>query len=209
MDPEPVRLSKSDIWNKVEEFRQERIHNEDIPVNIEVVMQSTLGIHPSLLENLQSDISIEGFISLDFKTIYVDEYQYNTNNLYKRVRFTFAHEIGHLMLHREVIEKLDFCSLDEWKQFRMHLPEDTLGWFEWQAYEFAGRLLVPINQLIIEFKAARHEIQKSNTSWSAPKIDDAEMFALVAPLIAPKFDVSTDVIEKRLFKENIMQYIGD
>ena len=210
MDPReinPARLSRDEIWSIAERFREENIFNDTIPVNIEVVMQSTLGIHPIPTENLRRDCTLDGFISLDFKYIYVDEFQYSSDNYYKRVRFTMAHEIGHRVLHRDIIEKINFESEDEWKKFRMNLREESLLGFEWQASEFAGRLLVPLNKLVIEFKAARNEILKSNASWRASKIDNDELFSSVAPLIAPKFDVSTDVIEKRLDKENIMKFI--
>ena len=101
---------------------------------------------------------MDGFISLDFNNIYIDEFLYITENYYKRVRFTFAHEIGHRELHRDIIENIRFEKLEDWINFRIELREDSLGWFEWQASEFAGRLLVPINQLIIEFKSARNEV---------------------------------------------------
>ena len=80
-------------------------------------------------------------------------------------------------------------------------------WFEWQANEFAGRLLVPLDQLVIAFKEARTEILKKNISWNAPKIDDEDLFSMIAPIIAPKFDVSPIVIEKRITKEKIINLI--
>jgi Zn-dependent peptidase ImmA (M78 family) len=207
-DVTPTKLSRGDVQNKAEIFREEHIHNENIPVDIEVVMQSTLGIQPIPIENLQLHCNMDGFISLDFKYIYIDKYHYSTNSYYKRVRFTLAHEIGHRELHRDIIENIKFESLDEWIKFRMNIQEESLGWFEWQASEFAGRLLVPINQLIIEYRTARSEVLRRNTGWNAPIIDDDELFSLTAPLIAPKFDVSTDVIEKRLAKENITKYFS-
>jgi Zn-dependent peptidase ImmA (M78 family) len=209
MDPReivPAKFTRTKIWDITEKFREDYIHNEDIPVNIENVMQSAMGIQIIPVENLQLACSIEGFISLDFKYIYVDKYHYSTDIYYKRIRFTIAHEIGHKVLHRNIIDKIKFQTLNEWIAFRMNLAEDSLGWFEWQAYEFAGRLLVPINKLVDNFRTARNEILKRNTSWKTPAIDDAEIFTLVSPIIANKFDVSMDVIERRLNKEEIMNY---
>lgn len=57
-----------------------------------------------------------------------------------------------------------FLSDDEWKAFRLNLQDEPLRWFETQASEFAGRLLVPIDQLVCAFKEARSEIIKKNTS---------------------------------------------
>jgi Zn-dependent peptidase ImmA (M78 family) len=207
MDPRPPRLMKRDIWEKAEDFRQTYIHNEEVPVDIEIIMQSALDIDPIPIEDLQRHCYIDGFISLDFKYIYIDKSQYCNKSYYKRVRFTIAHEIGHWALHKDLIEKLEFKSIDDWIEFRLNLQESPLGLIEWQAREFAGRLLVPINHLVTEYKMARNEVLKNNMGWDAPKIDDSEMFSLVAPQIAPKFDVSTEVIEKRLDREEINNYI--
>ncbi|MBN1414161.1 MAG: ImmA/IrrE family metallo-endopeptidase [Bacteroidales bacterium] len=203
----PRILSAPQIREQAEQFRQEYIHNEDVPVDIELIMQSSLGIQVIPIEDLQQKCHIEGFISMDLKFIYVDEFQYVTDNYYKRVRFTIAHEIGHRILHRDIIDKTNFESADEWKKFRLSLRDESLGWFEWQAREFAGRLLVPIDRLVTEFKAARNEIIRNNPGWKNLKIGD-ELFSLVAPLIAPKFDVSTDVIEIRLIKEGVSNYFN-
>lgn len=90
----------------------------------------------------------------------------------------------------------------------MGLNDEILGWFETQASEFAGRLLVPVDKLIEEFKSARHTVLKKYSSWNAPKINDDDLFSMVAPLICGAFDVSTEVIERRLRKENVMGLIG-
>jgi Zn-dependent peptidase ImmA (M78 family) len=151
---------------------------------------------------------MEGFISKDFKTIYVDKDLYTDNRYYKRVRFTIAHEIGHFFLHRSSIDGLKFRTETEWIGFRMGINDETLGWFETQASEFAGRLLVPFDRLVESFKEARSVMLKKHTSWNARKINDDELFSIIALMICSKFDVSADVIERRLRKENIMSILG-
>lgn len=89
-----------------------------------------------------------------------------------------------------------------------NVVEATLGWFETQASEFAGRLLVPLDPLVEEFKSKRQSIIKKYSSWSSNKINDDDLFSMVAPMICSKFDVSAEVIERRLRKENIMAFIG-
>jgi Zn-dependent peptidase ImmA (M78 family) len=211
MDPReivPAKLTMSQIRDIAETFRNDYIFNDSIPVDIERIIESTMGITIIPVKSLQHDCDMEGFISRDFKSIYLDEDLYMDNRYYKRVRFTIAHEIGHLVLHRSNIDMVRFLSDDDWKGFRLNLQDDPLRWFETQASEFAGRLLVPIEKLINAFKEARIEIIKKNTSWDAPKIDDEEMLYLIASSISPKFDVSAEVIEKRLRKENAMSLIG-
>jgi len=195
------------VREAAEEFRRSYVFSDGIPVGIELIIQQTMGIQTIPMENLQLDCDMEGYISRDFRYIYVDKRLYDDDNYYKRVRFTIAHEIGHLVLHRSKIEMMKFNSEDEWKNFRIKLENDSLIWFEWQANEFAGRLLVPLDQLVIAFKEARTEILKKNISWNAPKIDDEDLFSMIAPIIAPKFDVSPIVIEKRITKEKIINLI--
>lgn len=211
MDPReivPAKLTMSQIRDIAEDFRKGHIFNDTIPIDIELVVEATIGIRIIPVESLQKGCDMEGFISKDFKSIYVDEGLYLDNRYYKRVRFTIAHEIGHLVLHRSNIDSVRFESENEWKRFRLDIQDEPLTWFESQASEFAGRLLVPVDQLAVAFKEARNETLKKNTRWDAPKIDDEEMVSLTAQVIAPKFGVSVEVIEKRLRKENIMSLIG-
>ena len=143
-------LSTKDVQEIAEEFRNKYIGNEDIPVKIESVMQSAMGMHPIPTEGLYKDCGIDGFMSKDFKTVYVDEDYYVSDIHYKRVRFTLAHELGHRILHYDVQSAITFKSEKEWLDFINDMSEKELSWFEWQAKEFAGRLLVPLNQLVKE-----------------------------------------------------------
>jgi Zn-dependent peptidase ImmA (M78 family) len=203
-----VKLTQDKIREIAEEFRSEYIFNKSLPVDIEHVIEVTMGIIIIPMKGLQKTCDMEGFISKDFKKIYVDEELYMDERYYKRVRFTIAHEIGHLLLHRSNIDGLKFESETDWIKFRMGMNDETLGWFETQASEIAGRILVPFDQLVESFKEARTSIMKTQTSWDSQKLDDEELFSLVAQMICKKFDVSSGVIERRLRKENVMGLIG-
>ncbi|MDO9341460.1 MAG: ImmA/IrrE family metallo-endopeptidase [Bacteroidales bacterium] len=211
MDPGKIvslKLTREKIRDTAEEFRKEYVFDNSLPVDIEHIIEATMGINIIPVESLQKTCDMEGFISKDFRTIYVDEGLYTDDRYYKRVRFTIAHEIGHLVLHRSSIDGLKFSNETDWISFRMGINDETLGWFETQASEFAGRLLVPIDQLVVSFKEARSVVLKKYSSWNAHKIDEDELFSIVAHLICSKFDVSAEVIERRLRKENIMSLIG-
>lgn len=189
MDPReivPAKLTMSQIRDIAEDFRKEYIFNDGIPVDIEQIVEATMGIRIIPAESLQKICDMEGFISKDFKSIYVDADLYMDDRYYKRVRFTIAHEIGHLVLHRDAINLVRFLSEDEWKNFRMNLNDKSLAWFETQASEFAGRILVPLDPLIVHFKEARNETIKMNSGWDTPKIEEEEMFSTTAQIIAPK-----------------------
>ncbi len=202
----PDFLTKEQIWESVENFRQTHIQNEDIPVNIEAIVQSNLGIDVIPVNDIQTLLGMEGFISNDFKNIYVDNQLYITDAYYPRVRFTIAHEIGHYILHRSFIDQLKFDTIDEWKTYRKSLNSDNLGRFEYQANEFAGRLLVPVDKLVVLFRSERKRIIRSQ-SWEDPAHDD-EVIEVAATSICSMFCVSKDVISIRLQREKIKALLG-
>jgi len=203
-----MKISQEKIREEAEIFREQYIFSDSLPVDIEHVIEATMGIRMIPVEGLQKACDMEGFISTDFKSIYVDEFLYTSDRYYKRVRFTIAHEIGHLVLHRSTIDDQKFDNENDWIRFRMGLNDEMLGWFETQASEFAGRLLVPVDPLTEEFRIRRQSILKKYLSWDARKINDDDLFSMVAPLICSRFDVSSEVIERRLRKENVINLIG-
>jgi len=75
MDPRkivPAKLTMSEVRDIAERFRSEYIFNDSIPVDIERIIESTMGICIIPVKSLQHDCDMEGFISRDFKSIYLD-----------------------------------------------------------------------------------------------------------------------------------------
>lgn len=101
-----------------------------------------------------------------------------------------------------------FKNVEDWIKFRLNLNDETLGWFETQASEFAGRLLVPIDPLVEEFRSKRDGILRKYSSWDSKPMSDDDLFSMVAPIVCGRFDVSAEVIERRLRKENILAILG-
>jgi Zn-dependent peptidase ImmA (M78 family) len=203
-----VKLSQDKIREEAELFRKDHIFTSDLPIEIEQIVEATMGIRIIPIESLQKHCDMEGFISKDFSSIYVDEFLYTDDRYYKRVRFTIAHEIGHYVLHRSTIDNQSFKDEEDWVAFRTGINNETIGWFETQASEFAGRLLVPVDSLVEEFKSKREAVIRNYSSWNSPSIDNEDLFSMVAQMICNKFVVSSDVIERRLRKENILSFLG-
>ncbi len=122
------------------------------------------------------------------------------------MRFTYAHEIGHLVIHEEEIKQCQFRSPEEWIHFRQDMSEDDLFWFEQQAYEFAGRLLVPRNQLKKELANQREKINQFKKFSESD--DDESLIRAVSRVICDKFDVSDSVIFKRIKNERIWKELN-
>lgn len=137
----------------------------------------------------------------NLKTIAVDQNDFLNERAQNRLRFSIAHEIGHLILHRETFHKIAYSSIKEWITFFQQIPEDQYYWIEQHAYEFAGRLLVPREKLIEKLDDAVALVRSSGfDAWDATG-DSARQY--VAHGIARYFEVSDQVIEKRLIRENL------
>ncbi|MBL7068336.1 MAG: ImmA/IrrE family metallo-endopeptidase [Candidatus Omnitrophica bacterium] len=145
------------------------------------------------IPGLHRAFDVDGFLSSDRKSISIDEGVYQSRP--GRYRFTLAHEIGHLVLHKDIYERYEFENVAEWKEFINKFPEKEYSWFEWQAYEFAGLVLVPPAHLNKRVIYHTKEI-KSLGIQNKDVINDR-----VTELLSEDFVVSRDVIQRRLTKE--------
>jgi Zn-dependent peptidase ImmA (M78 family) len=144
----PKRLRWEEIRQRAEGFREEYVDPPDtIPVPVEEILEFDLGIIPLPKKGLLQEIDVDGFLSRDLKYLIVDADIYDDPRQENRLRFTYAHEIGHLVLHKDEIKSCEFRTEEDWIHFREDMSEEYLLWFEQQAYEFAGRLLVPVHHL--------------------------------------------------------------
>jgi Zn-dependent peptidase ImmA (M78 family) len=93
-------------------------------------------------------------------------------------------------------------SPEEWKDFILNLPENEYRSFEWQANEFAGRLLVPHAKLAVEISKA-YEIIKGNNLTAFLKTDSDAVLSRISPTLCRPFGVSSDVIEIRIKRKGL------
>jgi hypothetical protein len=190
--------SYEDLRKKADEFLLQHHPSGSIPVPIEEIVEFDFKINIVPVLGLQREYEVEGFTSGDLKNIYVDEYVYSDR--ITRYRFTLAHELGHIVLHRHLYDAHKFKSVHGWKEFINSITEEEHSWLEYQGYAFAGLVLVPGEKLV-----------KSTAEWTR-KIKDKGIsmeknwdFAwdLIIEHVAKAFLVSPDVIEKRMEKDGI------
>ena len=106
-----------------------------------------------------------------------------------------------MALHRDIYAALQHATAKEWFDYISAIPDTEYGWVEWQAYEFAGRLLVPPGPLRGAVQTAIRAAEAAGyTDW--PAADEAAL-DYIATRIAPKFGVSVEVIAKRLRVEEL------
>lgn len=104
-------LSDQDIRKKADAFLQKYNHKQIVPTPIEDIVDIELEIFIISLPELQQILPIDGFITNDFKSIYVDKGLYDRNN--SRYLFTLSHELGHMFLHQRLYKSLtiDQCKV--------------------------------------------------------------------------------------------------
>ena len=131
------------LWDIADETRAKYWPESKLPVNTEEIVEFRLRLNIEPLKYLLSTIDIDAYLKRDLSGIVVDYDCYMNDKFANRMRFSFAHELGHFFLHKELYIKFGITSPEEWKDFILNVPENEYRSFEWQANEFAGRLLVP------------------------------------------------------------------
>jgi Zn-dependent peptidase ImmA (M78 family) len=188
-------ISDEAIRQRADEFR-EQCWGKKLPIDIELIVERNLNILIIPIPDLRYHAHTEAFLSGDLKEIVYDP---QTSEV--RTRFSIAHEVGHFVLHKEIIAKLRPTSYEDWKEIQQTIPDAFWGRVEYQAREFAGRLLVPRELIIAELKALQPLIEQARVA-----IPDLEIPAIkehISPKLAKRFHVSDEVIERRMTAENL------
>ena len=133
-------LSKDEIARQAKEML-DKYWDKNLPVDVELLCDR-MGISILPVLNLAKTFHIDAFISADFKTIYVDNYEFEKES--HRYRFSVAHELGHYVLHRDYYPKTP-VDYEKWLEVSRKILD---SFAEFQANYFAGNLLVPENSLV-------------------------------------------------------------
>lgn len=173
-----------------------------VPVDEIIEFAHDLEIVPN--PHLRS-VDVESYLVFHDRQIWIDEHQYAHEP--HRSRFTLAHELGHFILHGDLLKSLGITDLDGYLKFHEEADTAAIGSLEWQARAFAGMLLVPGAELEREFLARRDVV--------APMIAKAEaegfarheylQFATdaVADMLRPVFEASRQCIAIRIVNDGL------
>lgn len=105
----------------------------DAPVPLDAMIRSqSLQVQFGHFPESQSDVA--GFIRLSERKIYI-----NAADAPRRQTFTIAHELGHWMLHRALLD----AHPEMYRVLKRDKPAASHSALEQEANGFAGRLLVP------------------------------------------------------------------
>jgi hypothetical protein len=204
LDPREFKapfITIENIRKAVDQFRSRHWPQDIIPIDLFEILEFELDIEIRSILNLKEAGDVDALLLGDLKTIAVDQNEFLNERAQNRLRFSVAHEIGHLMLHSDIFSKIQYSTIDEWIDFFQKIPDEEYYWIEQHAYEFAGRLLVPREKLIEKLNNAITLVEKSGfNAWDTSGESTREY---IAHGIARYFEVSDQVIEKRLIKENL------
>jgi hypothetical protein len=181
---------------------------EEIPVDIDRIIEFGLKLRIEPVTNLKSHNDIEAFLSNNLKTILIDSESFLNPHFESRTRFSLAHELGHYFLHQDFYKEVKFNSPEEWINYLMKLDPNDLEWYEKHANEFAGRLLVPIKPLTEMISSLHDELKSMEDIAKKKGIKDPDEIVkwkryAIASKIAMRFKVSPQTIEMRLKREKI------
>ena len=169
--------------------------NRKIPVPIEEIVEIKLEISivPKMRMLLQH--GIDAFLSSDLSELHIDHDHYMSQT--NRSRFTLAHEIGHYVLHKDIIKSI--TTLDEWKNYLLGQGTGR-AIYEIQADNFAGCLLMPQPEVVEAFDVQKSKAIEEFKDINMDKPDERTLVSFIANEIARQFNVSSKAAEVRLSK---------
>jgi hypothetical protein len=193
-------LSKEICRAAADQFRERYCPQNEIPIDVLALVEFELNLEIRTITGLKEDADVDALLLGDWKTLILDQQQFLDDRFTNRLRFSIAHELGHFALHKEVFQSIPRKNADEWISFMLEMPEKEYGLLEFHANEFAGRLLVPIENLKTQFASVLDELE--STGFKLQQLSDEHISYLCVPL-AKHFAVSQEVIERRLSKEKL------
>ncbi|MFA6636186.1 MAG: ImmA/IrrE family metallo-endopeptidase [Candidatus Omnitrophota bacterium] len=190
-------LSREDIRVRAQEFLKKYHPEGTIPVPIEKIIDLQFKIDIVSIPGLRENYNIDAYFTKDLKNIFVDRYIYDSHS--SRFRFSLAHEMGHYLLHYRIYQDNDlFKTVEDWKDIVESIPEEQYTWLEFQAYEFGGQILVPLDHLQNRYKIQAEKVRKTQATEDPVLIKE---FAI--ELLAEDFAVSTGTIRRRIDFEKL------
>lgn len=200
-------MTNNQIWEKAEKLRarHEALRADKIPLDLISFVELDLRLDLIPYDHLKVDFGADAAILADFSGLYIDGEIFEWIDLVRgaqlnRLRFSLAHELGHLFLHREPFES---ATLQTNEHFLDWLNEHNGRKYEFEreANEFAGRLLVPVGVLKDCFEKMPPAMDRKygRHVW----VSNTEIRSQTAELIAPRFGVHPIAIETRFDREGI------
>jgi len=187
-------LRFTDVVHEASRFLKNHHPSLTLPIPIEEIAELKMNIAVFAIPGIKSLFGIDAYVNSDFTQITVDENSYV--KFPERARFSIAHEIGHLVLHKDWYEKYGPKDLEDYLSFYDRIDKQAYKYIEIQAQTFAGLVLVPSELLFLELRKRLGRV---------PSLEAPEILAPVIQDLPEVFKVSDAVILRRLEKEKIVK----
>jgi hypothetical protein len=195
-------IDKNQLRELAEQRRQKYWPEGILPIDTVEIVELRLRFDVEPVLGLLSVLDMDAYLKTDLSGIVVDQDCYMQDKFANRLRFSLAHELGHYFLHSDIYSSLSLNTPEEWKKFILNVPEAEYGNFEWQANEFAGRFLVPYDQLNLKVGESLEMIRQWDLIEYLQQDPDA-VLSRVSPFLRKPFGVSEQVIALRVRRENL------
>jgi hypothetical protein len=196
----PAFLTYDNLRAEADEFVAAYHPSGTQPIPIEQVIEFDLSMDVIPVDGLKTEIGVDAFLTNDLEKIYVDDWVLNHAPV--RYRFSLAHEAAHYWLHDALYQESSIKSLRDWSAVQDALGETDYRWFEWQANNFAGFILVPGNLLKPAFTAIADRLVDEGIPLR--RIDHHPTRAAVIRELARQFAVSEQTMEIRLERDGLL-----
>ena len=183
-------LDNSLISKKADLFRK-NFWNDSLPVEIEDIIDLKLKLDIIPTPGLFKLSNTDALIASSWKCIYVDNDRYLDDKYKNRLRFSLAHEIGHLVLHKNIYYSFKIATLKDFFSLIEEIPQEQYWYLEIQANKFANCLLVPRKRLIVE----KNRQMDKDKSGKLLKIDIKMLNSYLAIPLSEIFGVSEEAVE--------------
>lgn len=189
-----TNLTLSDVTKAAHDFLEQHHPSLEAPIPIEEIVEISMGLGLAVVPGIKLLLGIDAFINSDFTGITIDEDSFNQYP--ERTRFSIAHEVGHLILHKDWYLKNGPKGLTDYLTFHDRIDKEVYKYIEIQAHTFAGLVLVPTSTLLTELKKKIGKIPANETP---------EILIPVAQDLLDTFKVSGEVIWRRLQREGVIK----
>jgi Zn-dependent peptidase ImmA (M78 family) len=187
-------ISEADIKSRADQVRLEH-WGDIIPVDVEKILEPKLKLSVVPSPGMYKLSGFDAFISSNWDYIYVDNDRYLDDLHYKRVRFSLAHELGHLILHKSLYESLEFAKIEDFYAFYETVNRDQYSFLETQANKFAGHFLIPRDKLQEEFQKLKKKKTKILKEAGLEGIGDHVLIGYMVDELAAIFNVSSHALQ--------------
>jgi len=172
------------------------------PVPIEEIVEFQFDLNIIPFPNLKRNSQIDGFLAFDCSAIYVDQYQLEHHP--SRYRFTLAHELSHLILHKDIYREASIETLDDYIRWHEELDEYVRSAYEFQAMNLAGRILLPKTTFLSTCERHLSPLRAQIPEEADPSL----VCELLGAKVAPEFAVSDEVTFRRLWRDGLCEDLG-